>query len=71
MILPARLFQPSSDQHSQVEGGVVAVGVPGAKDSSPSPPLFACPFCRYTSQKSKKNTPGRMELMKYNKYLRR
>eukprot|EP00894_Picocystis_sp_ML_P005196 jgi/Pico_ML_1/55713/g1364.t2 len=26
---------------------------------------------RYTTQKSKRNTPGRLELMKYNKYLRR
>ncbi|KAI3438339.1 hypothetical protein D9Q98_000772 [Chlorella vulgaris] len=26
---------------------------------------------RYTTQKNKKNTPERMELMKYNKYLRR
>ncbi len=26
---------------------------------------------RYTTMKNKKNTPGRMELMKYNKYLRR
>ncbi|MCB9674264.1 MAG: 50S ribosomal protein L33 [Alphaproteobacteria bacterium] len=26
---------------------------------------------RYTSQKNKKNTPKRLELMKYNPYLRR
>ncbi len=26
---------------------------------------------RYTTQKSKKNTPGRLELMKYNRYLRK
>lgn len=26
---------------------------------------------RYTTQKNKKNTPKRMELMKYNPYLRR
>ncbi|PSC72201.1 50S ribosomal L33 [Micractinium conductrix] len=26
---------------------------------------------RYTTQKNKKNTPERMELMKFNKYLRR
>ena len=26
---------------------------------------------RYTTMKNKKNTPGRVELMKYNKYLRR
>ena len=26
---------------------------------------------RYTSQKNKKNTPKRLELKKYNKYLRR
>lgn len=26
---------------------------------------------RYTSQKNKKNSPKRLELMKYNRYLRR
>ncbi len=26
---------------------------------------------RYTTMKNKKNTPGRLELKKYNKYLRR
>lgn len=26
---------------------------------------------RYTTQKNKKNTPGRLELRKYNPYLRR
>lgn len=26
---------------------------------------------RYTTTKNKKNTPGRIELMKYNKFLRR
>ncbi|GMH44141.1 hypothetical protein BSKO_12075 [Bryopsis sp. KO-2023] len=26
---------------------------------------------RYTTQKSRRNTPGRLELMKYNKFLRR
>jgi large subunit ribosomal protein L33 len=26
---------------------------------------------RYTTMKNKKNTPGRVELMKYNKFLRR
>lgn len=26
---------------------------------------------RYTTMKNKRNTPGRLELMKYNKYLRR
>lgn len=33
--------------------------------------MWSCAFCRYVTQKNKKNTPERLEIKKYNKYLRR